>query len=147
MVFLELQREGGVCSRVTAGEDIKNFCLFSDVQTPIQLLWTPQESKLGLAGQYGCFWSEAGDQGSLSSWNNNIGIPIHFQKKSGTSPFEGLNSVCLSRYQSDVIPPMQMRLRTMAFSRVSTGDSDIPSSCEMKQEPEFKPMQGNPAFF
>ena len=31
----------------------------------------------------------------------------------------------------------------MAFSRVSTGDSDIPSSCEMKQEPEFKPMQGN----
>ena len=35
----------------------------------------------------------------------------------------------------------------MAFSRVSTGDSDMPSSCEMKQEPEFKPMQGNPAFF
>ena len=34
----------------------------------------------------------------------------------------------------------------MAFSRVSTGDSDIPSSCEMKHEPEFKPLQGNPAF-
>ena len=33
----------------------------------------------------------------------------------------------------------------MAFSRVSTGESDIPSSCEMKQEPEFKPMQGYPA--
>ena len=30
----------------------------------------------------------------------------------------------------------------MAFSRVSTGDSDIPSSCEMKDEPAFKPLQG-----
>ena len=35
MVFLELQQEAGVCSRVTAREDIKNFCLFSDVRTPI----------------------------------------------------------------------------------------------------------------
>ena len=26
---------------------------------------------------------------------------------------------------------------------VSTGDSDIPSSCEMKDEPGFKPLQGN----
>ena len=34
----------------------------------------------------------------------------------------------------------------MAFSKVSTGDSVIPSSCEMKDEPAFKPMQGNPAF-
>ena len=31
----------------------------------------------------------------------------------------------------------------MAFSRVSTGDSFIPSSCEMKYEPAFKPLQGN----
>ena len=35
----------------------------------------------------------------------------------------------------------------MAFSRVSTGDSHIPSSCEMKHEPDFKPLQGNPSFF
>ena len=90
---------------------------------------------------------EAGDQVSLSSWKSDIGIPIHFQKESGIITFEALNSVCLSRYQSDVIPPIQMSRRTTAFSRVSTGDSDIPSSCEMKQEPEFKPMQGNPAFF
>ena len=34
----------------------------------------------------------------------------------------------------------------MAFSRVSTGDSVIPSSCEMKDESAFKPLQGNPAF-
>ena len=90
---------------------------------------------------------EAGHQGSLSSWNSDIGIPIHFQKESGIITFEALNSVCLSRYESDVIPPIQMRRRTMAFSRVATGDSDIPSSCEMKHEPEFKPLQGNPAFF
>ena len=35
----------------------------------------------------------------------------------------------------------------MSCSRVSTGDSFIPSSCEMKYDPAFKPLQGNPAFF
>ena len=76
-----------------------------------------------------------------------LGFLSIFKKSQASSPFEALNSVCLSRYQSDVIPPIQMRRRTMAFSTDSTGDSDIPSSCEMKHEPEFKPLQGNPAFF
>ena len=40
-----------------------------------------------------------------------------------------------------------MRQTLTAFSRVSTGDSDMPSSCEMKNEPEFKPLQGNRDFF
>ena len=31
--------------------------------------------------------SEAGDRGSLSSWNSDIGIPIHFQKESGIATF------------------------------------------------------------
>ena len=35
----------------------------------------------------------------------------------------------------------------MAFSRVSTGDSDMPSSCEMKDVPAFNAQQGKPAFF
>ena len=35
----------------------------------------------------------------------------------------------------------------MAFSKVSTGDSDIPSSCQMKDEPAFKTLQGNPTLF
>ena len=52
-----------------------------------------------------------GDHASLSSFRKYLGIPIH------------------------------LRQRTMAFSRVSTEDSDIPSSCEMKHEPEFKPPQ------
>ena len=76
-----------------------------------------------------------------------LGFLSIFKKSQASSPFEALNSVCLSRYQSDVIPPIQMRRRTMAFSRVHTGDSGIPSSCEMKHEPEFKPLQGSPAFF
>ena len=33
------------------------------------------------------------------------------------------------------------------FSRICTGDSDIPSSCEMKYKPAIKSLQGNPAFF
>ena len=70
-----------------------------------------------------------------------------FKKSQASSPFEALNSVCLSRYQNDVIPPIQMKRRNVAFSRVSTGDSDIPSSGEMQHEPEFKPLEGNPAFF
>ena len=76
-----------------------------------------------------------------------LGFLSILKKSQASSPFEALNSVWLSRYQSDAIPPIQMRQRTMAFSRVSTGDSDIPSSCEMQHEPEFKTLQGNPAFF
>ena len=40
-----------------------------------------------------------------------------------------------------------MSQTTTAFSRVSTADSDMPSSCEMKDEPALKPLQGNPTFF
>ena len=75
-----------------------------------------------------------------------LGFLSIFKNSQVSSPFEALNSVYLSRYQSDVIPPTQMKQRTMAFSRVSTVDSDIPSSCEMKHEPEYKTMHGNPAF-
>ena len=70
-----------------------------------------------------------------------------FTKSKALSPFEALNSAHLLKSQMDVRPSVQKRLRTLAFSRVSTGDSDIPSSCEMKDEPAFKALQGNPAFF
>ena len=76
-----------------------------------------------------------------------LGFLSIFKKSQASSPFEALNSVCLSRCLRDVIPPVQMRRRPTAFSRVSTGNSDIPSSCEMKDVPEFKPLQGNPVFF
>ena len=76
-----------------------------------------------------------------------LGFLSIFKKSKASSTFEALNSVCLSRCQSDMIPPVQMRWRHTAFSRASTGDSDIPSSCDMKHEPKLKPLQGNPAFF
>ena len=75
-----------------------------------------------------------------------LGFLSTFKKSKASSSFETLKSVCLSRYLSDVIPPVQMRRRPTAFSRVSTGDSDIPSFCEMQDGPEFKPLQGNRAF-
>ena len=58
-----------------------------------------------------------------------------------------MNSACLSGCQRDGRPSVQKRRGTTAFSRVSTGDSHIPASCDMKDEPAFKPLQGNPAFF
>ena len=70
-----------------------------------------------------------------------------FTKRQASSPFEALNSAHPSNSQNDVRPSVQKRLSTMAFSRVSTKDSDIPSSCEMKDEPAFKARQGKPAFF
>ena len=48
---------------------------------------------------------------------------------------------------SDVRPPVQVRLGPKAFSRDYPEDSDIPLPCEMKDEPTFKPLQGNPTFF
>ena len=76
-----------------------------------------------------------------------LGFLSIFKKSQALSPSEALNSVFLSRCQKDVRPPVQMRRGPRAFSRVSTGDSDIPSSCEMKDKPAFKPLQGKSAFF
>ena len=76
-----------------------------------------------------------------------LGFLSIFKKSKASSTFEALNSVCLSRCPSDMIPTVLMRRRPTAFSRVSTGDSDIPSSCDMKHEHKFKPQHGNPAFF
>ena len=76
-----------------------------------------------------------------------LGFLSVFKKSQASSPYEALNSVCLSRVQRDVRPPVQMRQKPMAFSRVSTGDSDMPSSCDMKDTPEFKPLQRNAACF
>ena len=69
-----------------------------------------------------------------------------FTKSQALSPFEALNSAQLSKSQMDVRPSVLKKCRTMAFSRVSTGESVIPSSCEMKDEPVFKALQGKPAF-
>ena len=70
-----------------------------------------------------------------------------FTKCQASSPFEAMNSQHLSMCQKDVRPSVQKWWRAMAFSTFSTGYSIIPSSCEMKYVPAFKPLQGNLAFF
>ena len=90
---------------------------------------------------------EAGGQASLISWHSYIDIPINFHEESGIVTIGSSELRHLSMCQKDVRPSVRKRWRTIAFSRVSTGDSLIPSSCEMKYAPAFKPLQGNPAFF
>ena len=87
MVFLEFQREAGVCSPVTAGVDIKSFVcsatsgLLSSYHGHLRNLnYAWQDNKDGSGG-------EAGNQGSLCSWKSDIGIPIHFQIESGIVTF------------------------------------------------------------
>ena len=75
---------------------------------------------------------EVGDQASLSSFHRDIGIPINFQKESGLVTFRSIEHHEPHEVSIDVRPPVQIRQGTMVFSRVSTGDSDIPSSCVMK---------------
>ena len=66
-----------------------------------------------------------------------LGFLSIFKKGQESSPYEVLNSVCISRAQRDVRAPVQIRWTPTAFSRVSTRDSDMPSSCEMEDEPEL----------
>ena len=75
-----------------------------------------------------------------------LGLLSNFKKSQASSHYEALNCVCLSSVHRDVRLPVQMMWNPMAFSRVSKGDSDMPSSCEMKDETEFQILQGNRAF-
>ena len=76
-----------------------------------------------------------------------FGFRTIFKKRQASSTFEALNSPSLSWCQRVVRPIFQMRFRPRAFCRVSTGDSEILSSCNMQDEPAIKPLQGNLAFF
>ena len=87
MVFLELRQEPRVCSRVTAGVDIRKFVC--SVRSGILSSYDGHLNNLNYACQDNTDASggEAGDQGSLSSWNSDIGIPLHFQKESDIVTF------------------------------------------------------------
>ena len=76
-----------------------------------------------------------------------LGFLSIFTKSQASSPFEALNWAWLSRCQRDVRLHFQKRQRRRSSYMVSTGYSHIPSSCEMKYQPAFKRLQGNPAFF
>ena len=87
MVFLELRRDPGVCSRVTSRVAINNFVclatsgLLSSYDGHLRNLNYAWQDNTDASG------GEAGDRGSLSSWNTDIGISIHFQKESGIVTF------------------------------------------------------------
>ena len=76
-----------------------------------------------------------------------LGFLSIFNKSQASPSFEAKNSACLSRCQRNMRPPVQMRWGHRPLSRVSAEDSDIPSSCEMKDESAFKALQGHLAFF
>ena len=88
-----------------------------------------------------------GDQLSISSFHRDIGIPINFQEESSLISFGSLELHRPLEVSRDVRPHVQMRRGTRVSSSISTQDSDIPSYCDMKHEPKFKPLQGNPVFF
>ena len=77
-------------------------------------------------------------QGPFPVATGILGFLSIFMGSQASSPFEALNSACLSSSQRDVRPSVEMRRGTRAFSMVSTGDSNIPSSSQMQDEPAFK---------
>ena len=87
MVFLELRWEPGVCSRGLAGKTLKTFVC--SVTSGLLSIYDGhlRNRNWGWQDNTDASGGEAGDQGSLSSWNNNIEIPIHFQKESGIVTF------------------------------------------------------------
>ena len=88
-----------------------------------------------------------GTQGPFPVATDIMGFLSIFKRNQASSPFGALKSTCLSSCQRDVRPPVERRHGTRAFSRVSTGHSDIPASFEMKDVPAFQPLQENSAFF
>ena len=91
--------------------------------------------------------SEVGDRVSLSRWHSDIGLPIHFQEESGIITFWSIEFIVPLELSKGYEASVQMKWGTRVFSRVSKGDSDIPSSCEMKDKPAFTPLQGNLTLF
>ena len=87
-----------------------------------------------MAGKYRRFWKLSGSPGSFSISHIDIGIPNYIKKLSASSKFEAVNSTWLSSCQRHVRPIFEMKWRPRAFSRESTGDSYILSSCGMNDE-------------
>ena len=63
-----------------------------------------------------------------------LGFLTIFKNCQASTKFEAVKSTWLSSCQRDVRPLFEMRWRPRAFCRVSTGDADILSSCDMNDE-------------
>ena len=78
--------------------------------------------------------NEEGHRGSLSFDTVILGFLTIFKNCQASSTFEAVNSTWVSSCQRDVRTLFVMRWRPRTFCRVSTGDSDILSSCDMNDE-------------
>ena len=65
-----------------------------------------------------------------------LGFLTILKNSQASSKFEVVNSTLLSSCKRHVRPIFEMKWRPTAFSRVSTGDSDNLSSCDMNDEHE-----------
>ena len=83
---------------------------------------------------------------SLSCSNIDIEIPINIQK-SRIFPFRSIELHVPLEVSKGCAASCRDEAGSRHFSRICTGDSDVPSSCERKYEPAFKSLHGNPAFF
>ena len=63
-----------------------------------------------------------------------LGFLTILKNYQASSKFEAVNSTWLSSCQRHDRPIFEMNRRPRAFSRFSTGDSDILSSCDMNDE-------------
>ena len=63
-----------------------------------------------------------------------VGFLTILKNCQASSTFEAMNSTWLLSCQRRVRPPFEMMWCPRAFGRVSTGDSDILSSCDMNDE-------------
>ena len=67
-----------------------------------------------------------------------LGYLTILKKWQASSTFEAVNSAWLSSCQRHVRHLFEMKWRPRAFCRVSTGDSDILSSCDMNDEHSWR---------
>ena len=110
MVFLQLHLEPRVHSRVTAGMDIQNSCSFRRHQDSCLVMRDTSgiSSRLGSATRT-LLNVKRDTQCPFLIATVILGFLSIFNKSQASSPFEALNSACLSRCQRDVRPPVQMR--------------------------------------
>ena len=63
-----------------------------------------------------------------------LGFLTKLKNCQASSTFEALKSTWLSSFQKHVRPLFEMKWRIRDIGRVSTGDSDILSSCDMNND-------------
>ena len=88
-----------------------------------------------MAGQFGRFWNLSGNSGLFFLFDIVIlGFLTKLKNCQALSQFEAVNSTWLSSCQRHIRPLFEMKRRLRAFCRISTGDADILSSCDMNDE-------------